>query len=125
MKPVRLHSCDRCKTVPFPKVPEKNKTTPKFSSPPWHFQDYFEASALLDPDPGSRKGRQFAEFLDNKLTEELAFQGSAGHQRTLRSRQLTEQKIQRIDEDVAKAQKKGNTAAAQKEVKAWGLDMTG
>jgi Rod binding domain-containing protein len=79
----------------------------------------------LDPDPGSRNGRQFAEFLDNKLTEELASQGSAGHQRTLRSRQLTEQKIQRIDEDVAKAQKKGNTAAVQKEVKAWGLDMTG
>jgi len=79
----------------------------------------------LDPDPGSRNGRQFAEFLDNKLTEELAFQGSAGHQRTLRSRQLTEQKIQRIDEDVAKAQKKGTTAAVQKEVKAWGLDMTG
>lgn len=80
-------------------------------------QDYFEASARLDPDPGSRNGRQFAQFLDNKLTEELAFQGSAGHQRTLRSRQLTEQKIQRIDEDVAKAQKKGNTAAVQKEVK--------
>lgn len=80
-------------------------------------KDYFEASALLDPDPGSRNGRQFAEFLDNKLTEELAFQGSAGHQRTLRSRQLTEQKIQRIDEDVAKAQKKGTTAAVQKEVK--------
>ena len=79
-------------------------------------EDYFEVSANVDPN-GSHAGRQFGKFLDRKLTEEVAWQGSVSHAATLKSRQLTEASIKRIDMELEKLQRsKFQNAKVQQEI---------
>lgn len=82
----------------------------------------------MDPN-GSHAGRQFAKFLDRKLTEEVAWQGSVSHSATLKSRQLTEASIKRIDMELEKLQRpKFQNAKVQQEIQAgfrkgWGIGV--
>ena len=80
-------------------------------------KEYFDAATKLDP-TGSHAGRQFADFLDSRLTEELVRQGSAAHARTIRTRKLTEANIARVQADIdALSRRRALTQEAQEEVR--------
>lgn len=86
----------------------------RLESPEVIQKDYFEAAVALD----SGAQRQFADFLDQRLAEEISHQGSAGHARTIRTRKLTETNVRKTQLELEEAQRKG----AQQKVREPGLD---
>ncbi|CAK9092592.1 unnamed protein product [Durusdinium trenchii] len=80
-------------------------------------KEYFEAAVALDP-TGNHAGRQFADFLDSRLSEELTRQGSAAHARTIRTRKLTEANIARVQSEIdALSRRRTLTAQTQEEIR--------
>ncbi|CAJ1371480.1 unnamed protein product [Effrenium voratum] len=70
-------------------------------------KEYFEPANVLD----ASTGRDFAEFLDRRLTEEVLRQGSAQHLHTKEARRKTEAALKRAGSEVERLQK--NAGAEQ------------
>eukprot|EP00931_Biecheleriopsis_adriatica_P101418 TRINITY_DN7655_c3_g1_i1.p1 TRINITY_DN7655_c3_g1~~TRINITY_DN7655_c3_g1_i1.p1 ORF type:complete len:3029 (+),score=615.62 TRINITY_DN7655_c3_g1_i1:50-9136(+) len=71
----------------------------KLESPETIEKEYLKPAVSMDP-MGVQASRRFADFLDSRLAEELARQGSLQHSRAREARKRTEAEVARIDQEL-------------------------